>query len=780
MAKKNEVLRRHVEEVKQEPYVIPQIPDDSVGLRNLNEEFKPTAAVSPMEGPYTKDVLTIPDVEIKQDILVAYDPFRVEKKLTEEDELTKYGRKYHEFDSVDAELDPNNYVKKPDANEKKSGGVGLNFGVVQEANEVVSKPEVKPTTSSNPYIRYNTEPVKPQEVVDVSFNPVNISNEIKEEQQDYIAKPISRVEFPQVNQVKVDESIPKTIVMGKSFEAFSEDTPKINVSGFASGFNTPITDVTPSIKIPPFMSQGSSISNSETEIEFDTPRVEVKHESETTVYDKYKAQPEEKTVIYSDKYANYKFPSYALLNPVSETVKDEPEWIYEKIDIINQTLSEFGIDGEVVAHTYGPTVTRYEVKLNSGVNVKKINSISDNIKMNLSAKTIRIEAPIPGKSNVGIEVPNNVVRLVSYAEIINNDQFKYSTKPLNVALGLNIDGEPVYTSIAKMPHGLVAGGTGSGKSVCVNGLLISLLFKYSPEDLKLILVDPKKVELTFYEDLPHLATPVIKEPKLASEVLKWACDEMDRRYRAFSAAKARDLEGFNAKIANDPSMKKTPYLVIVIDELYDLMLTCGNDVEASIQRITQMGRAAGIHLIVATQRPTTDVIKGTIKANIPCRIAFKVSQYVDSATILDQGGAEMLLGRGDMLFKTDDLPIRIQGAYISEDEISRVCDFIRDNYPTDYIFTHEDLQNTVKQQYGANSKETEDMKLVYDVALYVLERGTCSINSIQTSFCLGFRRAQRIVEILEEMGVVSGSKGTTGREILMTLEDVNQIFKMGE
>ena len=453
----------------------------------------------------------------------------------------------------------------------------------------------------------------------------------------------------------------------------------------------------------------------------------------------------------------------------------------KKIDIINNTLLEFGVEGKVVNHTYGPSVTRYEVKLSSGVNVKKVSQIEDNIKMNLSAKTIRIEAPIPGKSNVGIEVPNNQVRIVSFSELVQGDEFVNSRKPLNIALGLNIDGNPVYTSIAKMPHGLVAGGTGSGKSVCVNGLLISLLLKYSPEDLKMILVDPKQVELTFYEDLPHLATPVIKDPKLASETLKWACDEMDRRYRAFASVRVRDIEGFNEKTANDPSIKKSPYLVIVIDELYDLMMTAGQDVEASIQRITQMGRAAGIHLIVATQRPTTDVIKGTIKANIPCRIAFKVSQFVDSTTILDQGGAESLLGRGDMLFKVDDLPVRIQGAYISDSEIGRVCDYIRENYPADYIFTHEELQNKVKQQYGAvGSKESEDIELIYSVAMYVIERGTCSINSIQPAFNLGFRRAQRIVEILEEMGIVSGNKGTTGREILVTKEEVNQKFKKGE
>lgn len=757
--KKQEVVRKHVAEEEKEIYEIPQIPEDIVGLRVLKPQFEKTIAVSPMEGPYTKDVLTIPEVEVKQDVELAYDPFRIEKKLTVEDEIKRFGRAHHEFPSVDSELNPANYEKKPDAEENTPSGIGLNFGIVYEADEFIKKPAPQPEVVTNPFIRFN----EPEEVrqPDVTFNPINISNEIKVEQEEYIAKPISRVqEFMQIKTPVVDESIPKTIVYGKAPSVKVEETPTIN--------------------IPPFVTQPAPRVE-ESEIVFDAP--EVKPEPQVSVYDTYKPQPEpqQSNVIYSDKYADYKYPPYSLLNPINQTNVTEPEWVFEKIDIINSTLQEFGIDGEVVNHTYGPSVTRYEVKLSSGVNVKKISSITDNIKMNLSAKTIRIEAPIPGKSNVGIEVPNNQIRTVGFSEIVMVDEFKNSTKPLNIALGLNIDGKPVHTSIAKMPHGLIAGGTGSGKSVCVNGLLVSLLLKYSPKDLKLILVDPKQVELILYQDLPHLATPVITDPKMASEALKWACEEMDRRYRAFSSARARDIEGFNERIKNDPSIKQLPYLVIVIDELADLMLTCGNDVEASIQRITQMGRAAGVHLIVATQRPTTDVVKGTIKANIPCRIAFRVSQYVDSATILDQGGAENLLGRGDMLFKTEDLPIRVQGAFISDLEISKVCDYIRDYYSPDYIFTHEELQNSVKQQYGAvGGKEGEDMELVYNVALFVLERGTCSINSIQSAFSLGFRRAQRIVEILEELGIVSGSKGTTGREILVTKEEVDQKFKMGE
>ena len=760
--KKKDIVKRHVEERAPEVYVIPQIPDDSIGLR-VKPRFEPTNAVSPMEGPYTKDVLNVPEVDVEVDVDLVYDAFRVIRKLTPQDEIERYGERYHEFPSVDSQVDPSNYEKKPKPTYHSSGSIGLNFGVVEETpTETHSRHSYQ-----EPNRNMSQEPVRKPNIVfsreseEVKVNPVidsiDVSNEIKIEQEEYIARPIPRPsEHMQVHTPVIDESIPKTIVLGKA-------TPKV--------------EETPTINIPPFMGNLNPVEAPQTEIILDSPAVTVETKN---VYETYR-EPVESKVIYSDKYYDYKFPPYSLLNPVNKEITEEPSWVSEKIDIINNTLLDFGIDGEVINHTYGPSVTRYEIKLSSGINVKKILSITDNFKMNLSAKTIRIEAPIPGKSNVGIEVPNNQVRIVSFSELIHDEGFTNSSKPLNIALGLNIDGKPVYTSVAKMPHGLVAGGTGSGKSVCVNGLLISLLLRYSPEDLKMILIDPKLVELAFYEDLPHLATPVVKDPKLASETLKWACDEMERRYRAFAAVRVKDIEGFNEKIKNDPSIKKVPYLVIVIDELYDLMMTAGQDVEASIQRITQMGRASGIHLIVATQRPTTDVIKGTIKANIPCRMAFKVSQFVDSTTILDHGGAESLLGRGDMLFKADDLAVRIQGAFISEDEILRVCDYIRDNYEPDYIFTHEDLQNKVKQQYGATStKDSEDFEVLYNVALFVIERGTCSINSIQPAFNFGFRRAQRIVDMLEEMGIVSGSKGTTGREILMTKEQVEQLFKTGE
>ena len=752
--KKKETFVKHVEETKPEVFTIPQIPEDVVGLRISKPSFTKTEAVSPMEGPYAKDVVVVPEIDTHQNIDLAYDAFRVAPKMTEEDEIRLYGRTHHEFPSVDAVLGNTDYTPKNKPQIKNDNEVGINFGVVEDANSIELEPEIKQMPIGNATIHFG-ENIREEVAPKIEFNPIDVSNEIKEEREEFFAKPISKVpDFIQTPKPQyVDDSIPKTIIYEK---------PKVEV------FEEKEIET-----VPPFMQRVQPTFVEE--VVFDTP--EVNNMNDRRVYDDIR-QSSTPHVIYKDKYHNYAYPPMSLLDPVNSSVIAEPDWVTDRIEIINQTLQEFDIDGYVVKHTYGPSVTRYEVKLNSGVNVKKVLGIQDNMKMNLSAKTVRIEAPIPGKSNVGIEVPNNQIRTVGFAEIVDRDEFTKSNKPLYAALGLNIDGEPIYTNIAKMPHGLIAGGTGSGKSVCVNGILVSLLLRNTPDDLKLILVDPKQVELINYEDLPHLATPVVTEPKLASEVLNWACGEMDRRYKTFTSVRAKDIEVYNERIANDPSAKKMPYLVIVVDELADLMLTCGADVEASIQRITQIGRASGVHILVATQRPTTDVVKGTIKSNIQCRMAFRVPQSVDSMTILDSTGAESLLGRGDMLFKTEDVPTRLQGAFITDSEIARICDFIREHYPADYIFTHEDLQAKIKQQYGAQGNGSgEDMELLYTVATFVVEKGTCSINSIQNSFNLGFKRAQKIVDILEEMGIVSGSKGTTGREILVTQADVDMKFR---
>ncbi len=484
---------------------------------------------------------------------------------------------------------------------------------------------------------------------------------------------------------------------------------------------------------------------------------------------------EEESVIESEKVidkrqtnnSNYQLPPVSLLNKSEIDLDYIPEWVEEQSHMLDETFTQFGIDAKVERFRKGPTVTRYEVKLAAGINVKKIIGIKDNIKMNMAAKDIRIEAPIPGKPNVGIEVPNVESDLVAFGNIADTSDFR-STSNLSIGLGLSIDGTNIYTDISKMPHGLIAGATGSGKSVCINTLLVSLLMKNSPEELRLMLIDPKVVELIAYNDLPHLITPVINDPKVAAGGLSWAVDEMERRYKLFAQSRVRDIAGFNKK--NEDS--KMAYIVIVIDELADLMMVASNEVEDSIQRLTQKSRACGIHLIVATQRPTTDVVKGTIKSNIPSRIAFRVASFTDSVTILDSQGAESLLGMGDMLVSDGGVEkVRVQGAYISDSEIDAVTDFIRDQLDPSYVFEHEELLKTSSTD-GFNQID----ELVQEVAYYVVENKTASINRIQKEFSIGFNRAQKIVDSLEMINVVSENVGTKPREVLVDKTELELIL----
>ena len=484
-----------------------------------------------------------------------------------------------------------------------------------------------------------------------------------------------------------------------------------------------------------------------------------------------RSEPKEKpSAPLITSYEDYEFPPLFLLEKKSVENVESTAWIDEQIEIINNTLTEFEIVGKVVNFTKGPTVTRYEVKLEAGVNVRKVLNIEDNLKMRLAAKTLRIHAPIPGKPNVGLEVPNAKADMVYFGNIVDSEEFRYSNSNLKIALGLDIDGKNIYLDIGKMPHAMVAGSTGSGKSVCINTILISLLLRNRPSDLKLMLIDPKFVELTPYNDLPHLVTPVITDAKMASVGLKWAVEEMERRYGLFMEMRCKEINSFNEKILGNPHYQKMPYIVIIIDELADLMLVAGQDVEDAIQRITQKARAAGIHLIVATQRPTTDVIKGTIKVNIPTRISFRVISHTDSQTILDAPGAESLLGRGDMLIKDAEFVTRVQGAYLSEKEIDAVTDFIRERNNPDYLFQHDVLVNKV-------AMIPTDDELLYEVARHAIENESVSINGIQKAFGIGFNRGQKIIEMLEAMGIVSKSQGGKGREVLVTMDELDERFR---
>lgn len=478
-------------------------------------------------------------------------------------------------------------------------------------------------------------------------------------------------------------------------------------------------------------------------------------------------------VNYTYQEPAYEYPDVRIFSKKDRDLDEKPQWLLDQIDMINATLAQFGVEGSVYDSKKGPTVTRYEIALEPGVNVKRISNIGDNLMMSLASKSIRIEAPIPGKPYVGLEVPNVKPEIVAFGNVVDQKEFlEDHDHPLKVALGVDIDGENIYVDIQSMPHGLIAGATNSGKSVCVNTILSSLLLKNSPEDLRLILIDPKMVELSAYNDLPHLITPVITDAKMAAQALNWATVEMDKRYKKFARSRSRDIKGYNQNIKRGiVEGEKMPYIVIVIDELADLMMTSPHEVEDAIQRITQKARAAGIHLLVATQRPTTDVVKGTIKSNIPARIAFRVASFVDSTTILDGAGAETLLGKGDMLLKRSDRTHRLQGAYIPDDEIYALTDFIRERYQSNYTFEHDDLKRQVE------TKEIVTDDLFEDVAYYVVESENASINNIQKQFEIGFNRAQKLVEMLEYYHIVSESQGTKARKVLVNRFELEDILK---
>lgn len=486
----------------------------------------------------------------------------------------------------------------------------------------------------------------------------------------------------------------------------------------------------------------------------------------------FQTEFEEKTTT-KRKRRRYRAPSLDLLDQGRGHLQIDKVASQKQIDTINQTLEEFGISGEVVNYVKGPAVTQFEISLGGGIKVERVQNISRNLQMNLECKSLRIEAPIPGKSTVGIEVPNPVQEIVYLGDMLRDKAFLNDGNPLNVALGIAIDGSPIYLNIKEMPHALIAGTPGSGKSVCLNSIIMSIIYKADPSEVKLILIDPKFIEFSNFEDIPHLATPIINESKIAQGSLRWAVDEMENRYLKFKSTKRKNIASYN-EYMEETNGEKLPYFVIIIDELADLMAIAGNQVEEYIQRIAQKARAAGIHLIMATQRPSTDVIKGTVKANILTRIAFAVTSQVDSFTILDKSGAEELLGKGDMLYTDGVNEYRIQGAYVSEKEIIRITSFLNETYEPEYMFDQEDLREKIVQEHMADTDPRND-ELFEPVARYVVEMQTGSISSIQSRFKVGFTRAQSLMHGLEMLEIVSENKGTTSRDVLVkTLEELEE------
>ncbi|KXZ13734.1 DNA translocase FtsK [Bacillus nakamurai] len=466
---------------------------------------------------------------------------------------------------------------------------------------------------------------------------------------------------------------------------------------------------------------------------------------------------------------SYVFPNVSLLDVPPAQKQDDQSWIEEQRELLNVTLKNFNVRAHVVHVTQGPSVTRFEVHPEPGVKVNKITNLADDIKLSLSAKDIRIEAPIPGKNTIGIEVPNRVSKVVDLRQMIRSAAFRTNPSPLTAALGVDISGNPVVIDLKKMPHGLIAGATGSGKSVCINTILVSLLYKADPSDVKVLLIDPKMVELAPYNQIPHLVSPVITDAKAATAALKWVVEEMERRYELFAHSGVRDIGRFNELSADHKTGEKLPYLVVVIDELADLMMVAPNDVEESIARIAQKARACGIHLLVATQRPSVDVITGMIKANIPTRIAFSVSSQVDSRTIIDMAGAEKLLGKGDMLFWENGTgkPVRLQGNFVSDREIDRVVSHVRQQLPPSYLFEQEEL---IRQ--GTALKEEDE--LFPEACEFVVEQNSASTSSLQRRFRIGYNRAARLIDMMEAEGMISEAKGSKPREVLITAADISQ------
>jgi S-DNA-T family DNA segregation ATPase FtsK/SpoIIIE len=677
-----------------------------------DKEMSKQKFVSPIFGKHVKDEVVVPQerTATSGDIDKKYDAFRKHKKLTKEEAKNRYGDSYYEF----------NTIRNTDQKKILSGELDAGYLSEKKAEAEAAKAAAQ------------QKPVEPHDIEQVSidefFETVK-QNEKSAEEKDLA--PDLDYDFELSHETgKLDENR-----FGPIDE--EEENPL---------FGTPEP-------IAPVPSKPVILADSNRPKEEDITDINRPEKSHLEMM---------QNQIVNDFYS-YVLPPIAILKKSPPRSLETPAWIQKNIDIINQTMLSFDIAGEVTNFTKGPTVTRYEISLGAGVPTKKITGISDNFQMNLAAHSIRIEAPIPGKTTVGIEVPNEVRESVCFGDVVDNPKFLQSKDPLLVAIGLDIDANPVYTSLEAMPHGLVAGSTQSGKSVCIASIIASILYKDKPDVVKLLLIDPKKVDLQQFADIPHLVTPIIDDTKTAIEALKWACSEMERRYDVLKKFKAVNVKDYYERRIHDIEFEKMPRLVIIVEEASDLLINGGPEVEENILRLTQKSRAVGIHLLLATQRPSADILKGSIKANIPTRFAFKVPSTTDSMVVLDTTGAEKLLGRGDMLLSENGLIRRLQGVFLSPNEIESITDFIKKQAYPQYLFTHETL---IKSSKAADEGAELD-ELFGTVAKYVVTEEKCSLNKITQEFGIGFNRATQIVSSLELYGIVSRNVGTKPREVLV-------------
>ncbi|HGH0784294.1 TPA: DNA translocase FtsK [Staphylococcus pseudintermedius] len=633
-----------------------------------------------------------------------------------------------ESDSVDVD------IEDEDVNEQQGQQVG---------SMPKLEPELKPElVQSNEALEKSVEKVTPQQNDTVTAEQLSEATEVSQqtEQPKPYKVPIRKGSKP-FNVVMTPSD--KKRLMSRQQQAKKEE---------ATVPPTPTATEQPVRPVQPVELQPSSQLTTQ----------HVHNETHTRDSQQPQSQQEVKTIR---RGPNLKLPSLDLLEAPEEQEQDE-NWIAEKKEELNNAFYYFNVPAEVVNVVEGPSVTRFELSVERGVKVSRITALQDDIKMALAAKDIRIEAPIPGTSLVGIEVPNPHTTKVNISSILSHPAFKNAESKLTVAMGNRINNEPLLMDIAKTPHALIAGATGSGKSVSINSILISLLYRNHPEELRLLLIDPKMVELAPYNGLPHLVAPVITDVKAATQSLKWAVDEMERRFKLFAHHHVRNISAFNNKVNYD---QRIPKIVIVIDELADLMMMAPQDVEQSIARLAQKARACGIHMLVATQRPSVNVITGLIKANIPTRIAFMVSSSVDSRTILDSGGAERLLGYGDMLYLGSGMnkPIRVQGTFVSDEEIDQVVEFIRAQREPEYLFQEKELL----EKNDAPSRD----ELFDEVCQFMVREQHISTSLIQRHFQIGYNRAARIIDQLEQLGYISGANGSKPRDVYLTESELSEL-----
>ncbi|EGQ1753655.1 DNA translocase FtsK [Staphylococcus pseudintermedius] len=633
-----------------------------------------------------------------------------------------------ESDSVDVD------IEDEDVNEQQGQQVG---------SMPKLEPELKPElVQSNEALEKSVEKVTPQQNDTVTAEQLSEATEVSQqtEQPKPYKVPIRKGSKP-FNVVMTPSD--KKRLMSRQQQAKKEE---------ATVQPTPRATEQPVRPVQPVEQQSSSQLTTQ----------HVHNETHTRDSQQPQSQQEVKTIR---RGPNLKLPSLDLLEAPEEQEQDE-NWIAEKKEELNNAFYYFNVPAEVVNVVEGPSVTRFELSVERGVKVSRITALQDDIKMALAAKDIRIEAPIPGTSLVGIEVPNPHTTKVNISSILSHPAFKNAESKLTVAMGNRINNEPLLMDIAKTPHALIAGATGSGKSVSINSILISLLYRNHPEELRLLLIDPKMVELAPYNGLPHLVAPVITDVKAATQSLKWAVDEMERRFKLFAHHHVRNISAFNNKVNYD---QRIPKIVIVIDELADLMMMAPQDVEQSIARLAQKARACGIHMLVATQRPSVNVITGLIKANIPTRIAFMVSSSVDSRTILDSGGAERLLGYGDMLYLGSGMnkPIRVQGTFVSDEEIDQVVEFIRAQREPEYLFQEKELL----EKNDAPSRD----ELFDEVCQFMVREQHISTSLIQRHFQIGYNRAARIIDQLEQLGYISGANGSKPRDVYLTESELSEL-----